>query len=236
MRAIVTGSTSGIGLACLKRLQANGARVVGMDVRPSIETAESANYRHVTCDLADVRAVRAAVDDAAEWLGRIDALLHFGAAWSGKPWDQVDVEEWDRVGGVTLRGTFFLTQAVAKHMLSNGAGSIVLTGSDSVNMGGVAGGPAYVASKGGVVALTRSFARALGPKGIRVNAINPGVIDTPMTSSWPKPVKDDVVIRTPLGRLGVPDDVARVAVMLADDTSVFITGEVVEVNGGFYFG
>jgi 3-oxoacyl-[acyl-carrier protein] reductase len=236
MRAIVTGSSSGIGFACLKRLLAEKARVVGMDVRAAAETAGDGNYRHIECDLANVDAVRAAVDDAASWLGEIDALLHFGAAWSGRPWNELEADEWDRINAVTLRGTFFLTQAVAKRMLPNGAGSIVLTGSDSVNMGGVAGGPAYVASKGGVVALTRSFARVLGPKGIRVNAINPGVIDTPMTASWSSSIKRDVVERTPLGRLGTPDDVARVAVMLAGDTSNFIAGEIVEVNGGFYFG
>jgi NAD(P)-dependent dehydrogenase (short-subunit alcohol dehydrogenase family) len=176
------------------------------------------------------------VDEAAAWLGRIDALLHFGGAWSGRPWNELEPEEWDRISAVNLRGTFFLAQAVAKRMLPNGAGSIVLTGSDSVNMGGVAGGPAYVASKGGIVALTRALAKALGPRGIRVNAISPGVIDTPMTASWAAAIKQDVVSRTPLGRLGQPEDIARVAVMLAGEAAGFVTGEVVEVNGGFYFG
>ena len=121
-------------------------------------------------------------------------------------------------------------------MLDARSGSIVLTASDSVNLGGVVGGPAYVASKGGIIALTRALARALGPEGIRVNAINPGVIDTPMTASWAPSIKADVISRTPLRRLGSPEDVARVAVVLAGPATGFVTGEVVEVNGGIYFG
>jgi NAD(P)-dependent dehydrogenase (short-subunit alcohol dehydrogenase family) len=121
-------------------------------------------------------------------------------------------------------------------MVASRSGSIVLTGSDSVNMGGVAGGAAYVASKGGVIALTRALARALAPHGVRVNAINPGVIDTPMTAGWRPEVKQEVTRQTPLGRLGTPDEVASVAMFLASDAARFVTGEVVEVNGGFYFG
>ena len=99
----------------------------------------------------------------------------------------------------------------------------------------MAGGPAYVASKGSVVGLTHSFAKALGPKGVRVNAVSPGVIDTPMTTSWPKAIKDGAIAATPLGRLALPEDVASVACFLASADSGFVTGEIVEVNGGFYF-
>jgi 3-oxoacyl-[acyl-carrier protein] reductase len=136
---------------------------------------------------------------------------------------------------VNLKGTFFVAKAVATHMVAQKSGSIVLTASDSARVGGVAGGPAYVASKGGVIALTRSLAKALGPHGIRVNAINPGVVDTPMTSSWPVAVKQGAIDRTPLGRLARPADIADVACFLAGDQARFITGEIVEVNGGAYF-
>ena len=104
-----------------------------------------------------------------------------------------------------------------------------------MNVGGVAGGPAYVASKGAVVGLTHSFAKALGPKGVRVNAVSPGVIDTPMTAGWPQAVKAGAVAQTPLGRLATPEEVASVACFLASDDARFVTGEIVEVNGGFYF-
>jgi NAD(P)-dependent dehydrogenase (short-subunit alcohol dehydrogenase family) len=235
MRAIVTGSTSGIGLACVWQLLAEDARVVGMDVVPPKETF-GPNHSHVQCDLADVDAIRAGVDRAAERLGQIDALLHFGARFSDVKWDALEPDAWDRVTEVTLRGSFFISQAVAKKMLPHRSGAIVLTGSDSVNIGGLVGGPAYVASKGGIVAITRVLARALGPSGIRVNAVSPGVVDTAMTANWDPSIKAAVVQQTPLGRLAAPGDIARVAVMLAGDTSTFVTGEIIEVNGGAYFG
>jgi NAD(P)-dependent dehydrogenase (short-subunit alcohol dehydrogenase family) len=99
----------------------------------------------------------------------------------------------------------------------------------------VQGGPHYVASKGGVIALTRSLAKHLGPHGITVNAINPGVVETPMTQSWPRPVMEAVIQRTPLGRLGTPQDIADVAIFLVSDAARYMTGEIVEVNGGQYF-
>src|SRR5262249_54293038 len=144
-----------------------------------------ANLHAISCDVGDVEQLRAAVDAAEAKLGRIDALLHFAAIWTGKTWDQTEPGEWERAlrGNVTAR--FFLARYVAEKMSPHGGGAIVLTASDSAKVGGVAGGPAYVASKGAVIGLTHSLAKALGPKGIRVNAINPGVVQTPMTESWP---------------------------------------------------
>jgi 3-oxoacyl-[acyl-carrier protein] reductase len=219
----------------LRQLLADSDQVVGMDVVPPKETF-GPNHGHIQCDLADVAAIRASVDHAAERLGQIDALLHFGARFNDVKWDTLEPDAWDRVTDVTLKGSFFIAQAVAKKMLPHRSGAIVLTGSDSVNIGGLVGGPAYVASKGGIVAITRVLARALGPSGIRVNAVSPGVVDTPMTANWDPSIKAAVVQQTPLGRLAVPDDVARVAVMLAGEASTFVTGEIIEVNGGSYFG
>lgn len=238
MRAIVTGSSSGIGYACRTKLLESGARVAGMDIRPqtSVDREADGLYHHVVFDLASVASVRSAVDQAVKWLGGVDALLHFAAIWTPRRWEDVDETEWSRVCEANMRGTFSLAQAVGRRMVANGSGSIVLTGSDSVNMGGVAGGPPYVASKGAVIALTRTLARALAPRGVRVNAVNPGVIDTPMTASWSEELKQEALRQTPMGRLGTPEDVATVAMFLASDAARFVTGEVVEVNGGFYFG
>lgn len=237
--AIVTGAASGVGKECTRMLLAKGYRVAAIDLRA--EAIASAfpdagdKVVPIAVDIGDTGACQAAVAQAVKALGSVDALLHFAAIWVGTPWDKSEPAEWDRVVAVNIKGTFFLTQAVASHMVERGRGAIVLTTSDSVNVGGVAGGPAYVASKGSVVGLTHSFAKALGPKGVRVNAVSPGVIDTPMTTSWPKAVKDGAIAATPLGRLALPEDVASVACFLASADSGFVTGEIVEVNGGFYF-
>jgi len=190
----------------------------------------------LSADIGDVEQCRAVIAASASALGHIDALLHFAAVWTGKTWDQTEPGEWERVLRVNVTGTFFLARFAAEHMIPRGTGAIVLTASDSAKVGGVAGGPAYVASKGAVIGLVHSLAKALGPKGIRVNGVNPGVVQTPMTSSWPAAVKEKAIELTPLGRLAQPDDIASVACFLASEQSKFVTGEVVEVNGGFYFG
>jgi 3-oxoacyl-[acyl-carrier protein] reductase len=235
---IVTGAASGIGRECAAILLRQDTRIAAMDVQiDALRTAYAGNSKvePIALDLASPDSCSAAVEQAVRWLGGVDALIHFAGAWSGTGWEQSDPAEWSRILAVNLTGTFLLTQAVARHMTAAKAGTIVLTASDSAKVGGVAGGPAYVASKGGVIALTRSLARALGPHGIRVNAINPGVVDTPMTKGWPADLKRATAERTPLGRIARADDIADVACFLASDAARFITGEVIEVNGGFYF-
>ncbi len=239
MTAIVTGAASGVGRECTHMLLNRGYRVAAMDLHAEAITAafpEAGDaLASIAVDIGDTAQCAAAIASAIKALGAIDAFLHFAAIWVGTTWDKSDPAEWDRVVAVNIKGSFFLTQAIAYHMVARGRGAIVLTASDSVNVGGVAGGPAYVASKGAVVGLTHSLAKALGPKGVRVNALSPGVIDTPMSSSWPQSLKDGAVAATPLGRLARPDDVARVACFLASEEAGFVTGEIVEVNGGFYF-
>jgi NAD(P)-dependent dehydrogenase (short-subunit alcohol dehydrogenase family) len=235
---IVTGAASGIGLACARQLLREGNNVAVLDIAADAlrdQFAQDKNAVPVRLDAGSAESCRSATEDAVKSLGSIDALIHFAAIWSGTTWDKSEKPEWDRILSVNLTGSFLLAQAVVEHMTNTGGGSIVLTASDSARVGGVAGGPAYASSKGGVIALTRSLARALGPKGIRVNAINPGVVESPMTQSWPRSLMEQTVARTPLGRIAVPDDIAKVACFLASDAAGFITGEVVEVNGGFYF-
>lgn len=234
-KALVTGAAGGMGLACALKLRSQGWDIVTLDRSP-VTDAGLEGVPNINVDLADVDHAIAAARQAIETLGGIDALLHFAAVWSGANWEEATPAEWDRVLDINVKGSFFLVQTVAHAMKAQGSGRIVLVASDSAKIGGVAGGVAYVASKGGTIALTRQLAKALGPHGITVNAINPGVTDTPMTVAWPQALKDDVVRRTPLGRLGRPDDVGDVAAFLASDDARFITGEIVEVNGGFYFG
>jgi 3-oxoacyl-[acyl-carrier protein] reductase len=237
--AIVTGAASGIGRETTRMLLTDGYRVAAVDLSADsvAKSFPDAGDRLValSADIGDVEQCREAVEAASAELGELGALLHFAAVWTGKTWDETESGEWERVLRINVTGTFFLARFAAEKMIPRGRGAIVLTASDSARVGGVAGGPAYVASKGAVMGLTHSLAKALGPKGIRVNAVSPGVVQTPMTMSWPAAVKEKAVELTPLGRLAQPDDVASVACFLASDQSKFITGEIVEVNGGFYF-
>jgi len=237
--AIVTGAASGVGRECTRMLLDKGWRVAAMDLDAQAIAAAVDGVAHalfpIAVDISDEVRSAEAVATAVKQLGAVDAFLHFAAIWAGTPWDRSEPSEWDRIIAVNIKGTFFLTQAIARHMVERGRGAIVLTASDSVNVGGVAGGPAYVAFKGAIVGLTHSLAKALGPKGVRVNALSPGVIDTPMSASWPQALKDAAVKQTPLGRLAVPQDVASVACFLVSEDARFVTGEIVEVNGGFYF-
>jgi 3-oxoacyl-[acyl-carrier protein] reductase len=237
--AIVTGAASGIGRACVLRCVEHGTRVVAMDREMTALEAGLAGVRErvtlLAADVSDRAACEGAVAKAAATLGHLDALIHFAGIWAGTQWRASPETEWDDILAVNLKGSFFMARAAAAHMEARRRGSIVLTASDSVNVGGVGGGTAYVSSKGGVIGLCRSLARNMGALGIRVNAINPGVVETPMTAAWPAELKAETVRRTPLGRIAQPDDIADVALFLASDAARFVTGEVIEVNGGFYF-
>lgn len=238
--AIITGAASGIGRACVRRSVEQGTRVVAVDLDLAALEKSHADVRDrvtlLAVDVSDRSACNAAVAKSVEILGHVDALIHFAGIWAGTQWQASEELEWDRILGVNLKGSFFMAHAAASHMGHRKRGSIVLTASDSVNVGGVGGGTAYVASKGGVIGLCRSLARNMGALGIRVNAINPGVVDTPMTAAWPAELKAETIRRTPLGRIAQPEDIADVAIFLASDAARFVTGEVIEVNGGFYFG
>jgi 3-oxoacyl-[acyl-carrier protein] reductase len=238
--AIVTGAAKGIGRACVLRCVAQGTRVVAIGRNMAALEQGLADVRDrvslLTADVSDRTACEAAVAKAAATLGHLDALIHFAGIWTGTQWQASLEAEWDDMLSVNLKGSFFMARAAATHMEARRLGSIVLAASDSVNVGGVRGGTAYVSSKGGVIGLCRSLARNMGALGIRVNAVSPGVVETPMTAAWPAELKAETVRRTPLGRLAQPDDIADVAIFLASDAARFITGEVIEVNGGFYFG
>jgi 3-oxoacyl-[acyl-carrier protein] reductase len=237
--AIITGAASGIGRACVLRCVEHGTRVVAVDRDMAVLEEALAGVRgrvkFLAADVSDRSACKVAAAKSVEILGHVDALIHFAGIWAGTQWQASEEPEWDSILGVNLKGSFFMAHAAASHMALRKRGSIVLTASDSVKVGGVGGGTAYVASKGGVIGLCRSLARNMGALGIRVNAINPGVVDTPMTATWSAELKAETVRRTPLGRIAQPDDIADVAIFLASDAARFVTGEVIEVNGGFYF-
>jgi 3-oxoacyl-[acyl-carrier protein] reductase len=188
--------------------------------------------RPESCDYAVSRTV--------DRFGRLDALVHCAAILSDSPWDALTADEMNHTLTVNVTGSFLTAQAAARAMVAHGRGAIVLAGSDSVLSapagGGGAAGPAYVASKGAVVALTRSLSRALGPKGIRVNSIAPGLTDTPMIEGLSEATRAAIVARVPERRLGLPEEVARVAIFLISEAASFISGQTLYTNGGANFG
>lgn len=240
---LVTGAASGIGLACVRMLMESGANVVAFDIQGELMAEElSANDDLVlhTGDVSDPVACADVVTEALERFAVLDALIHWGAAHSSARWDELDAEECNQVMAVNVTGSFLIAQAAARPMVERGHGAIVLTTSTSVLQGVIGGvgqgGPAYVASKGAVIALTRSLARALGPHGVRVNAVSPGITETPMIDAYSDEHRDAMLQRFPLGRFAAPEEIANAGLYLISEAASFMTGEVMHVNGGSNFG
>ncbi|OGA85831.1 MAG: hypothetical protein A3G27_14355 [Betaproteobacteria bacterium RIFCSPLOWO2_12_FULL_66_14] len=242
---LVTGAASGIGKACARHLLSGGHEVLAFDLqRDHLMASLPADAGRLELFAGDVSGtdVRAAVVDAAvKRFGKLDAVIHWAATHSTKHWTELTAEEFNRVLNVNVTGSFLIAQAAARHMVLNKRGSIVLTASTAViqaPIGGAsgAGGPAYVASKAAITGLVRTLARSLGPSGIRVNGVAPGVTETPMISNYSAERRAEQIERVPLGRIGEPEDIAEVGCFLISDAARFMTGEVVIVNGGAAFG
>lgn len=241
---IVTGATGEIGRACVKRCVNDGYNVVAfgrtMERLKEIVSERADAFALFAGDVSEAADCAAAVDLALKQFGRLNSVIHWAATHSSAFWSELDAEEFNRVLATNLTGSFLIAQAAARHMVQRNAGSIVLCTSGAVLFGGVggqtgAGGAAYVASKAGIIGVVRSLARALGPHGIRVNAVSPGVTETPMISSYTTERRTAVTSRTVLGRLGEPDEIAAVGCFLISEAARYITGEIVNVNGGTNF-
>ncbi len=240
---LVTGAASGIGLACARMLKRDGANVVAFDIQGERMAEQLPGDDDLVLHAGDVSNpadCAAAVAVALERFAALDALIHWGAAHSSARWDELGAEECNRVMAVNVTGSFLIAQAAARPMVERGRGAIVLTTSTSVLHGVTGGdgqgGPAYVASKGAVIALTRSLARALGPHGVRVNAVSPGITETPMIGAYSDHQRAAMLRRFPLGRFAAPEEIANAGLYLISDAASFMTGEVMHVNGGSNFG
>jgi len=240
---IVTGAASGMGRDAAALFAAEGARVLCADLdaagaakiaREIADRGGSAASCEV--DVANQASAHHTVTSALDRFGRVDFLANYAGVWDGAAIGEIDDARWDRVLNVNLKGSFFMCQAVAPGMVERRYGRIILVGSVAARLGGEMGGPHYAASKGGIISLGRALARRLGKHNITVNTINPGATETPMTASWPAEVKAAMAKATPGGRLGRPDDIAHVALLLLSDHAAWINGQTIEANGGYYFG
>jgi 3-oxoacyl-[acyl-carrier protein] reductase len=241
---LVTGAASGIGAAAIRLLLAEGHKVAGADIQAipidDIPQVQRPRLRTLRCDVSSWPSCQRAVAEVVEAHGGLDALLHFAAIHSVLPWEELEADEFNRVLSVNVTGSFLIAKAAAGHMKAHGGGAIVLTGSGSMNSGGVGGhgrgGPAYTSSKGAIVALHRALAKSFAPHGIRVNAVSPGATTTAMTADYSEEALRRVGDRTALGRIGRAEEIANVAIFLASDKASYVTGEIVNVNGGGSFG
>ena len=241
---LVTGATGGIGEACVRHLLAQGVHVTAFDKSRDVLFAKFGADADVACFAGDVSSpddCSAAVGIAAARSGRVNGVIHCAAIHSSTFWKELQLDELLRVMAVNVGGAFLIAQAAAMHMMTRGGGFIVLTSSSNVISGGTGGeagmgGPAYVASKSAIVGLVRSLARSLGPHGINVNGIMPGVTDTPMIAGYSPEHRAQQSLRSPLGRIADPADIAEVSCFLVSKGARYMTGETVIVNGGANFG
>jgi 3-oxoacyl-[acyl-carrier protein] reductase len=237
--AIVTGGARGIGKAIALSFLREGAKVALVDVdkeklealKKEIEK-EKGKVIAISCDISRSPDVKQMVDQVLKVFGRIDILVNNAGIIRRGTIDTVTEEDWDRVIEVNLKGTFNCCKAVAGVMKKQGYGKIVNVSSIAGKMGDITSAPGYGPSKAGMDALTKTLARQLAQYGINVNSVSPHAIETEMSAQWSEERRKEIIASIPLGRLGKPEDVANAVLFLASDEASFITGEILDVNGG----
>ena len=238
--AVISGGASprGIGLATARLFAEHGARVAILDLQQAASDAVAASlgtgHIGIGCDVTDRAACEAAAGTAIAAFGRIDILVNNAGITEPLRLLEIEAQNWERVIDVNLTGVFHLSRAFLPHMRDRGTGSIACMSSVSAQRGGgIFGGPHYSAAKAGVLGLAKAMAREFGPSGIRVNAVTPGLIQTEITGGMLKDeMRGEILKGIPIGRLGTALDVARIFLFLASDLSAYVTGAVIDVNGG----
>jgi 3-oxoacyl-[acyl-carrier protein] reductase len=239
---IVTGGAGGIGLATARRFAQEGCRVASWDVKDGEAQEGGGIFQKV--DVTSAASVESAVEDVAARLGAVYVLVNnAGILRDGQLVKYKDGalagvmsdEQFDAVIGVNLKGVFTCTRAVVPRMIQSGGG-VILNASSVVGLYGNFGQTNYVATKAGVIGMTKVWARELGKYQIRVNAVAPGFIATEMVKQMPEKILQGMLGHTPLGRMGQPEDIANAYAWLASDQACFITGTVLSVDGGVVTG
>lgn len=243
---LITGGAAGIGKAAAVRFLAGGAKVVICDVNTEVgeATAKELGVEFYNVNVADRKAVQGWVDDVVAKHGTVDVLINnagitrdarFVSVKDGVLLKQMEESAFDLVVAINLKGSFNCAQAVAPYMIKQGSGAIIFV-SSVVGLYGNFGQANYVTTKAGVIGLTKTLARELGRSGIRVNAVAPGFILTEMVLKMPPNILDDMKAKTPVGRLGKPEDIANAFYWLASDEASFVHGAIISVDGGIVIG
>ena len=237
--AIITGGSRGIGFATAEKFLQEGATVIlTASSQASADKAVAklqAKYPDrsvagIAPNLSDLESVRNAFREVIDRFGRVDILVNNAGVSESTPFLQYTEETFDKVMDLNVKGVFNASRAIVDHMAERGSG-VILNTSSMVSITGQPSGFAYPASKFAVNGLTVSLARELGPKGIRVNAVAPGIIETDMMKAVPKEIIDPMIARVPLRRLGQPEDIANAFLFLASEEASYITGVILSVDG-----
>ena len=236
--SIITGAAQGIGLATARKFADEGATVIvcdlradGVDAAVAALQAQGAQALGFALNVTDREAVDAMVAAVVQRFGRIDVLVNNAGITKDARLLKMSLQQFDAVIDVNLRGVFHCSQAVAAGMVAQGSG-VILNASSVVGIYGNFGQTNYAASKFGVIGFTKTWSRELGPKGVRVNAVAPGFVETPILATIPEKVLDQMRAQVPLHRLGRPEEIANVYAFLASDEASYVNGAVIEVSGG----
>ena len=241
--AIVTGGAKGIGRGCVELFAENGANVVLADMNCDMATeveqelkGRGLQAKAVKVNVKQVSDIEKMVNTAVESFGTVDILVNNAGIFHSTPVEDVTEEEWDNIMAINLKSVFFATQKVLPYMKKKHCGKILNLSSLAGRNGGIVNGLGYSAAKAGIIGLTRGFAARFAQHGINVNAIAAGSTDTGILGGLSAQETAELVAKIPLGRYGTVHEVASAVAFLCSDDASFITGAVLDVNGGMYFG